>query len=114
MSLDGAAWLGNRTPGSSRDLSTDWQAGLSIWPPSPPAGEDPRSVTWPRGRLGCSAGLAGKQEWGGGWAAGEAFPVSRRWKGSPHAERTPRSVAVARSEVSPRPGSFQNTLSCFS
>lgn len=68
-----------------------------------------RTLTLSRGRGDggdAQLGLAGKEGWGGGWVAGQASPVSKRWKGSPHPERTPSSLAVAGSEVSPRPGSF--------
>lgn len=47
---------------------------MSIWPPSQPAGEDPCSITWPRGWLGCSAGVG--REAGTGEAAGQLERLS--------------------------------------
>ena len=50
-----------------------------------------------------SAPGTGKREGtGGGWPWG-GFPQVVGWKCSPHLERTPRSVAVAASEVPPQP-----------
>lgn len=48
-------------------------------------------------------GLARERERAGGGRPRRGFPQVVGWKGSPHLERTPRSVAAATSEVSPQP-----------
>lgn len=100
VNLDSGSLLRRRGPGSSQRLSSGWQAGTAAWPPSQLAARDPRPSRGRGGGRAAQLGLAGEKERA---AAGrpEAFPVSRRWKGSPHQERTPSSVVMAGSEVSP-------------
>lgn len=100
--------LGWRQPGSgahsqvlSRLVESDWQGCLSIWPPSSAGWGGPLLDHMAEGVAGMLTGLAGKQERGGGWAAGEAFPAFQAMERFTSCGKNARSVAVARSEVSP-------------